>query len=207
VRVRFIIFSLVIVCCPCRYSFAQSAILTKSWKFGGKNGDLQITARSFTTDSKERVTRLEISPTVRDSWTLEAEAASLEEVLNDFTNAGFDIMRLESISLRLNEKSAQSCIAIYAAESHSWRAALKTRSVGKVYPLIVAYLNECHAYAEFDRVLREKGLRLKVVGVEEVIMAPFSQLGAKCPANRSCAGLLIPTDALVQLNVEPIDAR
>ena len=93
---------------------------------------------------------------------------------------------------------------MYAASSGQWRGALRARRISVVYPLVTSFLNNSGAYEEWDRVFKQHGLALKLACVEEVIMEPFSQAGSSCPRNRVCNNLIVPKDALVQMNVGPV---
>ena len=62
------------------------------------------------------------------------------------------------------------------------------------------------AGAHLEPVLLNKTATLKkaIAAIEEVIMEPFSQTGASCPQATDCSNLLVPKDALVQINVVPV---
>ena len=113
-----------------------------------------------------------------------------------------DPRSIDWISLRLSEPDAIWKVAQEAVASAEWRRATK-RGPSRYYPLVTRFLNESGAYAEWDRVFQKYGLSLKVAGVEKVGMEPFAKLHMPCPQGNTCQRLLIPTDALVQLNVIP----
>lgn len=41
-------------------------------------------------------------------------------------------------------------------------------------------------------------------GGEEVILGPFSRTQTNCPAGANCEDLLLPSDALIQMDVTPV---
>jgi hypothetical protein len=98
-------------------------------------------------------------------------------------------------------------VAQKAALSTQWRPALKTMSPRVFCPLVTAFLNEGGAYQEWNPVFEKYGLRLKVAGVEKVMLEPFSATKATCPAGANCAHLRVPADALIQINIESITSH
>ena len=189
---------------PPKASSSGGAEVKKEWTFKGENGDLQVSATSFPRDSGGRSTTIEIWASIGGSWTVAQEAAALDSVLSELPKAGFDTRSLSIILLRLNERDAISRLAAYAAESNIWRSELKTRSPAKYYPLIASFLNASGAYREWNDVFAKRGFALRVAGVEKVGVEAFSKSGAKCPTGTSCENLLVPNDALIQINVESL---
>jgi hypothetical protein len=135
------------------------------------------------------------------------EAEFLSAVLNDLPKTGVSVQSIDGISFRFNEPEAVATVAAYAASSKQWREALRTKNISVVYTLVTSFINDSGAYREWDRVFKEHGLALRVAGVEEVIMEPFSQVHMSCPAGAVCKNLMVPKDALVQMNVSPIPRR
>lgn len=84
---------------------------------------------------------------------------------------------------------------------------MKTHSNSIVYLLVTSFLNDCGAYEEWDHVFRLHGLTLKVAVVEKVIVEPFSRTHTNCPVGADCKNLLVPIDALIQMNVARIPHR
>jgi len=116
-----------------------------------------------------------------------------------------DVKSLDWISVRFNEAEAVRRAAVLEARSEKWREALRSKNMPRsAYPLVASLLNESGAYREWDSVFRKHGLTVKVAGVEKVIMEPFSKSGAKCPGGANCNHLLVPCDALVQMNIYPV---
>jgi hypothetical protein len=185
-------------------SLAQEPETQKTWRFQGKAGVVEIKLTRFVDPDGTKPTSLHIYSPNGGPRSVTEEAEFLAKVLDDLPSTGVDAQSLDWISFRFNEPEAVRKVAAYAASSKQWRGALKTKSVSVAYPLVTSFLNESGAYKEWDRVFRSHGLTLKVAGVEEVIMEPFSQAGASCPQATDCSNLLVPKDALVQINVVPI---
>ena len=188
-------------------ALADEPEIHKTWKFQGKRGAVEIELTRFVNSDGKKATSLHISSVNGGPRSVMEEAEFLAKVLDDLPSTGINAQSLDWISFRFNEPEAVSKVAAYAASSKQWRGALKTKSVSVAYPLVASFLNESDAYKEWDRVFRSHGLTLKVAGVEEVIMEPFSQAGASCPQATDCSNLLVPKDALVQMNIEPIAHR
>jgi hypothetical protein len=184
-------------------AIADEPELEKIWKFQGKQGVIEIRLTRFINSDGAKPTSLEIGSSNGGPSSVVEEAAFLAKVLDEMPSAGVSPQSLVWISFRLLEPEAVGRVAIYAASSKRWRRALKTKSVASVYPLVTRFLNESGAYQEWDMVFRNHDLGLKVAGVEKVIMEPFSRSGATCPEATDCSHLLVPSDALVQMNVVP----
>lgn len=186
---------------------AQDAKAMKTWTFHGRSGDTAIEATSWpNTDGTTRTT-LSISSGYGVSRSVTEEANFLAVVLDDLPKEGLSDRYVTVIQLRLNESEARRRVAEYAAQSPTWRSSLKTRNLANVYSLVVSFMNASGAYAEWSEVFGRHGLKLKVVGVEEVMLEYFSKLDAECPAGANCRNLLVPSDALVQINVNPSASR
>jgi hypothetical protein len=186
---------------------AQSDSSKKEWTFPSPHGILHVSAASFPSGTGTRVTRLEITPAIRGSWTVAEEAAALDSVLADLPKNGFELRSLASISFRLNERDAISRLATHAALSKTWRGGLRTRIPAKFYPLVVRFLNESDAYKAWNDVFAKRALKLQAVSVEEVAIEPFSKSGASCPPTANCVRLSVPSDAFVQINILPMIGR
>jgi hypothetical protein len=182
---------------------AQNSELKREWSFKGQNGTAQVSATSFRHGGEPMFTALAIFPTV-GVVTVQEEANDLDAVLTELAKGGFGMGSLSTLQFQLRETLARNRLAEFAAQSDAWRAALKTRRVARVYPVVTAFLNASGAYKEWVDVFRRHGLSLKVVGVEEVIMEKFSHSGANCPPGVDCRSLLVPSAALVQMNIGPI---
>jgi hypothetical protein len=188
-------------------SFADEPETQKTWTFQGRDGAVEIKLTRFVDKDGTTPTSLHIySPDGKPRLVAE-EAGFLAQVLDDLPKAGISVESLNWISFRFDESDAVSKVAVYAASSKQWRESLKTKNVSVVYPLVTSFLNASGAYAAWDRVFKQHGLTLKVAGVEEVIMEPFSRARASCPAGVDCKNLIVPRDALVQMNVSPITHR
>jgi len=185
---------------------AQEPQILKTWNFEGKAGAVNIRLTRAAGSAGKTATVLHIYSPNGTPRSVAEEAGFLAKVLDDLPNAGISAESLDWISFRFNEPEAVSKVAVYAVSSKQWRAALKTKSIPVAYSLVTSFLNESGAYGEWERVFRKHGLALKVVGVEEVIMEPFSKARASCPTT-DCSNLLVPKDALVQMNIEPIAHR
>jgi hypothetical protein len=179
---------------------AQNNELKREWNFKGQNGTAQVSATSFRHGGEPRFTALEIFPTV-GVVTVQEEANDLDAVLTDLAKGGVDMGSLSTLQLRLRETVARNRLAESVARSDGWRAALRTRSVAKVYPVVTAFLNASGAYKEWVDVFSRHGLSLAVAGVEKVSMEQFSHSGAKCPPGVNCKNLLVPSDAFIQMNI------
>jgi hypothetical protein len=179
---------------------AQDNELKREWSFKGQNGTAQVSATSFRHGGEPGYTALEIFPT-DGVVTMQEEANDLDLVLTDLAKGGFNMGSLSTLQFRLREMVARNRLAEFAARSDAWRAALMTRNVAKVYPVVTTFLNASGAYKEWVDVFSRHGLSLEVVGVEEVIMERFSHSGANCPSGVDCKNLLVPTDAFVQMNI------
>jgi hypothetical protein len=185
-------------------ALADEPEIQKTWKFQGEHGAVEIELTRFAESDGKNATSLHIYSPNGGPRSVTEEAEFLAKVLDDLPSTGVNAQSLDWISLRFNEPEAVRKVAASAASSKQWRGALKTKSVSVAYPLVTSFLNESGAYKEWDRVFRSHGLTLKVAGVEEVIMEPFSQTGASCPQATDCSNLLVPKDALVQINVVPV---
>jgi len=182
--------------------FAEDAEMQKTWKFQGKDGIVEIKLIRFVDNSGP--TSLHIGSPDGAPRSVVEEAGFLATVLDDLPKEGISVQSLDIIGLRLQEKEAISRVATRAALSGQWRDALRTKRISVVYPLVTSFLNDSGAYKEWDRVFKLHGLTLRVAGVEEVIMEPFSRTQTNCPVGANCKDLLVPSDALIQMNVTPI---
>jgi hypothetical protein len=198
---------LVLVCGTPSWVFGQDTKAQKTWKFQGKDGDVEITLVPFDGTSGTRTASLDISSSSAASRSVVEEAGFLATVLDSLPKQGIDVQSLTSINFRLDEPEARSRVANYAALSKSWRPALRKGGNAIIYPLVTSFLNDSGAYREWDPIFRSHGLILKVVGVEKVIMEPFDRATTRCPADADCKNLLVPSDVLVQMNVYPITHR
>jgi hypothetical protein len=181
-------------------TLAEDNEIEKTWTFQGRDGAVEIKLTRFV--DKKGPTSLNIfSPDGTPRSVIE-EAGFLTSVLESLTKEGVDLESLDLINFRLQEKEAISRVAVRAALSVRWRKALNTRRTSVVYPLVTSFLNDSGAYKEWDHVFKLHGLTLRVAGVEEVIMEPFSQTQTECPTGADCRDLLVPKDALIQINVE-----
>jgi hypothetical protein len=186
---------------------AQDARARKTWTFHSRSGDVEIEATAWpNTDGTTRAT-LSISSGYGVSRSVTEEAGFLAVVLDDLPKEGLTDRSVTVIQLRLNESEARRRVAVYAAQSPIWRGSLRTRNPASFYPLIVSFMNASGAYVEWNDVFGKHGLKLKVVGVEKVMLEQFSKLDAECPAGANCRNLLVPSDALVQINVTPAASR
>lgn len=182
---------------------AEDIKMEKTWSFQGSEGVVEIKLIRFA--DKKGPTSLHIYSTDGMPRSAAEEAGFLTSVLDSLPKEGVSALSLDFVSLRLQEKDAISRVATYAALSKSWRDALKTKNLSVVYSLVTSFLNDSGAYKEWDSVFRLRGLTLRVAGVEEVIMEPFSQTQTKCPLSANCKNLLVPSDALIQINLTPIN--
>jgi hypothetical protein len=188
-------------------SLAQEPETLRTWRFLGKAGAVEMKLTRFVEKTGAKTITLHIySPDASPRSVIE-EAGFLATVLDDLPKVGVSAQSLDWISFRFNESEAVGRVAGYAASSSQWRDALRTKKVSVVYPLVASFLNSSGAYKEWARVFEQHGLTLKVAGVEEVIMEPFSEAGSSCPRNADCNNLIVPKDALVQMNVDPIIHR
>ena len=179
---------------------AQDNELKREWNFKGQNGTAQVSATSFRHGEGPVYTALAIFPTA-GVVTLQEEANDLDSVLTDLAKAGFDMSSLSTLQFQLRETVALNRFAEFAARSDAWKAALRTRQVGKIYPVVTRFLNASGAYKEWVDVFGRHGLSLEVVGVEEVTMERFPHSGANCPRGIDCKSLLVPSSAFVQMNI------
>jgi hypothetical protein len=188
-------------------ALAQEPEALKTWRFQGKAGAVEMKLTRVVEKAGAKTTTLNIYSPDSSPRSVAEEAEFLATVLEDLPKVGVSAESLAWISFRFNESEAVRRVANYAASSGQWRAALKTKKASTVYPLVTLFLNSSGAYKEWDRVFEQHGLALKVVGVEEVIMEPFPEAGSNCPGSADCSDLLVPKDALVQMNVDPITHR
>jgi len=184
-------------------AFCTEPELQKTWRFRGREGGVEIKLTRFVHGDGTKVTSLEIYSPDAAPRDVEEEGKFFASVLDDLSKAGFNLKSLDSILSRFNEPDAVKRVAVYAASSKQWRGALKTYQPSVYYPLVTSFLNESHAYQEWDSVFKSHGLALKVAGVEEVLVEPFSKVGASCPVAADCSNLLVPSDAFVQMNIMP----
>jgi hypothetical protein len=177
----------------------------KTWHFNTQHGVIEIRYSAFRADNGSIFSSLGISSGPGTSSTVAEEARFLVTVLDELHKNGSD-STLSFIQLRLLEPDAIRKVAVDAARSSAWRLALHSRGgPGVYYPLVTKFLNSSGAYRELDDAFRAKGFRLKAAGVEKVGMEPFSHTGARCPERANCAFLQVPNDALVQINILPLD--
>jgi len=183
---------------------AQAPTELKVWSFQGARGQVQIKASQVGGSAGKKTCVLEIySPGGANRSEVE-EAEFLSTVLNDLPKIGVSVQSIDRILFRFNEPDAVARVAAYAASSKQWREALRNNNVSIAHALVTAFINESGAYREWDRVFREHGLALRVAGVEQFMVEPFSQAHASCPAGTDCKNLVVPNDAFVQMNVVPI---
>jgi hypothetical protein len=202
-----ILLVLATICGTMFHAFAEEPETLHTWRFQGKAGPVEIKLSRVVEMTGAKTTTLHIySPDYSPRSVIE-EARFLATVLQDLPKLGVSAESLDWISFRFNESEAVRRLAKHVASSRRWREALKTKKVAVVYPLVTSFLNSSGAYKEWDQVFERRGLVLKVAGVEEVIMEPFSQAGLNCPTGADCNGLVVPKDALIQMNVEPIPHR
>ncbi len=188
-------------------SIADDPQMQKVWKFQGKEGAVEIELTQFLDQDGTRATSLHIYSPDGAPRSVAEETGFLATVLDDLPKTGITVQSLNWISFRFNESEAVRRVAAYAASSKQWKSALKTKNISVVYPLVTSFLNDSGAYNEWYRIFRKHGLTLKIVGVEEVIMEPFSQTGASCPRSADCKNLIVPKDALVQMNIYALPPR
>jgi hypothetical protein len=188
-------------------SFAEEPELQKVWTFHGKESAVEVMLTRFVNKDGTKVTSLSIGSLDGEPRSVTEEAEFLAKVLDDLPKAGINAQSLDWISFRFNESEAVSKVAAYAASSKQWRGALKSRKNSVVYPLVTTFLNDSGAYKDWDRVFRSHDLTLRIAGVEKLILEPFPKSGAKCPPDVNCDHLSVPSDALVQMNVEPLIRR
>jgi len=181
------------------HALAEGTKMEKTWSFQGSGGVVEIKLIRF--PDKKGPTSLNIYSPDGAHRSVTEEAEFLTTVLDSLPKEGIRVESLDLVNVRLQEKEAISRVATCAALSERWRTALKTRSIPSVYPLVTSFLNDCGAYKEWDAVFRLHGLTLRVAGVEEVIMQPFSRTHAICPKDEDCRNLLVPRDAAIQMNV------
>jgi hypothetical protein len=173
----------------------------KTWTFQGRSGAVGVRVTSFSKSTGDRYASLAIYSLDGAPRSTSEEADFLAIVLSDLPKEGIKPETLSWISFRLNEPEAISAVAQLAALSSAWRPALKSHSAATIYPLVTTFVNESGAYKKWNEVFEEHGFTLQIAGVEKVIMAPFSQSNAKCPKGADCQHLMIPVDALVQMNI------
>ena len=186
---------------------AEEPEFTKTWKFQGQGGEVEITLTRFAHGDHIGPTSLSIGSYSGQPQSLAEEAGFLNRVLDDSPKFGVNLKSLDSISCRFNLPEAVDRVAIYAASSAQWRGALNTTNPARAYPLVASFMNASGAFREWESVFRQHGLKLEVVGVEKVFFELFSKTGAPCPSHSNCRNLRIPTDALVQLNIHSTTGR
>jgi hypothetical protein len=182
---------------------AEEPQLTRTWKFQGKGGEVEITLTRFAGGP----TSLSIGSLGGQVQSEVEEAGFLSKVLVDLPNYGVGLQSLDFIECRSNLTEAVDRVATYAASSSQWRGALYTTNPGRAYPLVASFMNTSGAFREWVSIFRQHGLTLEVAGVEKVIFEPFSKTGATCPPRSNCRNLRVPTDALVQLNIHSMAGR
>jgi hypothetical protein len=195
---------LVLVAGCCAFAQEGNQQYEKRWDFHGRNGAVEVRLTSYLNEKGQRYGSLEVYSLNGAARLAAEEAQFLSTVLDDIPKTGIRLESLGWISFRSNEPDAVATVASFAALSPKWRPAVKSGSTSAVYSLVTAFLNESGAYQDWDRVFKLHGLTVKVVGVEKVIMQPFSQTQAKCPPQTDCTHLLVPVDALVQMNIHPV---
>jgi hypothetical protein len=186
-----------------RSVLAQSTETKKEWHFPMGKGETVITLFTFPSESGKPFTSIEIYSTQEASPSLAEEARFLGNVLDDMPKG----TNLSFIQHRLSEPEARARLANYAAISKEWKRTVRTRNVSVVYPLVSTFLNKSDAYHEWSQVFRSHGLRLYVVGVEKLILEPFAKTGGACPTETNCLDLVVPEDAMIQMNIVPLAAN
>jgi len=186
---------------------AENPETLKTWTFHGKESSVEIRLSRVIDDERKASTVLEIYSPDRGApnngqTSVAEEAVFLAEVLDDMEKLHVDVQSLDLVLLRLSEPDAVARLASYAAASKQWRQAAKSRSPAVYYPVVASMLNESGTYKEWEGVFQKHDLSMKIAGVEKVFLEPFSKAQAKCPST-SCAGILVPFDALVQINIIP----
>jgi hypothetical protein len=180
---------------------AEEPQLTKTWKFKGQGGEVEIVLTRFAQGNHVGPTSLSISSYSGRPQSLAEEAGFLSKVLDELPNYGVELKSLDWISCRFNLPEAVDRVATYAASSARWRGALNTTNPARAYPLVASFMNDSGAFREWESTFRKHGLRLEVASVEKVFFEPFPKTGATCPPRSNCKNLRVPTDALVQLNI------
>jgi hypothetical protein len=194
---------LVLVAGCCAFAQSGNQQYEKRWDFHGGAGAVEIRLTSYLNERGLRYANLELYSLNGATLSTAEEAQFLSTVLDDIPQTGIKFESLGWISFRSSEPDAVATVASFAALSPKWRPAVKSRSTPAVYSLVTAFLNDSGAYQDWDRVFRLHGFTVKVVGVEKVILQPFPQTQARCPPLADCAHLLVPVDALVQMNIYP----
>lgn len=176
----------------------------RTWRFQGKEGIVEVRLTLYASNNEtKKIASLQIYSPDGVPRSVPEEAGFIATVLDNLPSVGVNLQSLDSISFRFSEPEAVKRVAAYAAPSKEWREALRTKRVSKIYPLVTSFLNKSHAYQEWDSVFKEHGLTIRAVGVEEVLVEPFSKAGVSCPTGMDCTNLLVPRDALVQMNITP----
>jgi hypothetical protein len=195
--------ALAAVCIWPRLSGAQPAPTANRWSFHGKSGTTEIELRESTQDDGTRVRSLGIWSDDGSKRLASEEAGFIASVLDDLANRGIQAKDISFIQLRANEPDVVAAVAPFAARSQRWRSAMKAQDTPQIYALVVEYLNNSRAFYAWRDVLRQRGARLKVEGVEKVIYEPYFSAGVGCPPSADCHDLEVPADALVQMNIYP----
>jgi hypothetical protein len=186
---------------------AQEPQTLKSWNFQGNSGTIVMELTRAVGSGGRTATVLHIYSPDGGPRSTSEEARFLTEVLSDIEKMHIDVKSLDWMSFRLAEPEAIAKVASYAASSRNWRQGVATKRPATYYPLVASMLNESGAYKEWENVFRRYNLSIRVAGVEEVILEPFSKTQGKCPPTTNCASLRVPGDALVQMDVVPLNRQ
>jgi hypothetical protein len=182
---------------------AQNGESRRTWTFEGNPGEIRISLVTAPREPNGTSRILEISPQNGALFTVADETSYLREVLDELSKQNGEAARIDRISIRLREPDVIRKIAQLAASSPKWRTAVKLKDEAYVGSMVTRFLNEGDAYSDWNDAFRPANVRLTVAGVEELLMQPFVKTGAKCPSPEGCKDLLVPADALVQINVDP----
>lgn len=183
-------------------AYSEEPQFERKWTFHGKNGEIGISVARFVHDQKHIVTSMAIWG---DHRTEQEEVGFVSGVLDQLLSYGIRPDSLGWIELRFQEPEARRRVAGCIAALPKWRTESGSRAASRFYPLVTSCMIQSNAYQELAAVFRKRGLKLAPVGVEKVLLEPFNNAGAACPNHIDCTHLLVPRDALVQLNIETVE--
>jgi hypothetical protein len=180
---------------------AEEPAKQKTWIFQGQSGTVKIRASEYDGDADHKVS------TTLELWVengrsgIEEEGRFISFALAECPKSGFDISSISMLLFRLDQTNSEKQIAPFAAKSGKWNSVARANSAAITYPVVTAMLNDSGLFHEWFEIFQARGLEGNIAGIEKLGMTTYRATGATCPTKLNCGRVLVPTTALVQLNL------
>lgn len=147
---------------------------TKVLHFKTQRGDLTVEVNTGL-PGKPLASSIALSAEGAEGPTTAEEVGILRQVLQQMASFGADPRELVLIHFYIQEPDVVARLAIAAAQSENWRAAIKTgRGTNSV---VATLLNDLGAYNAFNDALAAYGMEVvRVGGVEDVLVKKLASL-------------------------------